>query len=200
MPDAFLALAETVDRDDSADEVALLNRLEADHANLRQAISFTNSKATLDSSNAFAWRPTWPISGGRGHFSEGRGILERAIATPGDIPPLTARRPSGGRRSWPKRRPGTRTSASRRGLALYQELGDLKGVAGALGGLGTIARLRGDLDTARSRHQDALETWRRAGDAAGAAGALDLGLTRQVGGLRGCRAGAARGAPLSASG
>ena len=47
--DAFLALAETADRDDSADEVALLNRLEADHANLRQAIS-TSSKATLDSS------------------------------------------------------------------------------------------------------------------------------------------------------
>ena len=60
-------------------------------------------------------------------------------------------------------------------------MGDLKGVAGALGGLGTIARLRGDLDTARSRHQDALEAWRRAGDAAGAAGALlDLGLTRQL--------------------
>ena len=44
-----------------------------------------------------------------------------------------------------------------------------------------IARQRGDLDTARSRHQEALDAWRRIGDAAGTAGALlDLGLTRQL--------------------
>ena len=85
--DAFLALAETVDRDDSADEVALLNRLEADHANLRQAISFYEQqgdaglvqRVRLAAHLAYFW---WL----RGHFSEGRGILERAIATPGDIP------------------------------------------------------------------------------------------------------------------
>jgi tetratricopeptide (TPR) repeat protein len=37
------------------------------------------------------------------------------------------------------------------------------------------------LKTARSRHQEALDAWRRAGDAAGTAGALlDLGLIRQL--------------------
>ncbi|MCC2629788.1 MAG: putative ATPase, partial [Thermomicrobiales bacterium] len=149
--DAFLALAETADRDDSADEVELLNRLEADHANLRQAIGFyeqqgeagLGQRVRLAAHLAYFW---WL----RGHFSEGRGILERAIATPGDIP-------------------------------TYQELDDLKGIAGALGGLGTIARLRGDLNAARSHHQNALAAWREAGDAAGAAGALiDLGFIREV--------------------
>ena len=85
--DAFLALAEAANRDDSADEVELLNRLEADHANLRQAISFYEQqgeaglvqRVRLAASLAYFW---WL----RGHFSEGRGILERAIATPGDIP------------------------------------------------------------------------------------------------------------------
>ena len=50
-------------------------------------------------------------------------------------------------------------------LALLRETGDMAGVADALTGLGVIARQRGDLKTARSRHQEALDAWRRAGDA-----------------------------------
>jgi tetratricopeptide (TPR) repeat protein len=57
----------------------------------------------------------------------------------------------------------------------------MAGVADSLTGLGVIARQRGDLKTARSRHQEALDAWRRASDAAGTAGALlDLGLIRQL--------------------
>jgi predicted ATPase/class 3 adenylate cyclase len=182
--DAFLAMAGAADRDDSADEVELLNRLEADHANLRQAIGFYEQqgdtgllqRVRLAAHLAYFW---WL----RGHFSEGRGILERAIATPSDIP-IADRAAAISGAAFLAEAQGDLERAQAlhaEGLALYQELGDLKGVAGALGGLGTIARLRGDLDTARSRHQDALETWRRAGDAAGAAGALlDLGLVREV--------------------
>src|SRR5215207_9939319 len=182
--DAFLALAETVDRDDSADEVALLNRLEADHANLRQAIGFyeqqgdagLGQRVRLAAHLAYFW---WL----RGHFSEGRGILERAIATPGDIPSADRAAAISGAAFLAEAQGDLERAHAlhEEGLAIFQELGDVKGVAGALGGLGTIARQRGDLATARSRHQDALEAWRRAGDAAGAAGALlDLGLTRQL--------------------
>ena len=182
--DAFLALAEVADRDDSADEVELLNRLEADHANLRQAISFYEQqgdaglvqRVRLAAHLAYFW---WL----RGHFSEGRGILERAIATPGDIPAADRAAAISGAAFLAEAQGDLERAQAlhEEGLALYQELGDVKGVAGALGGLGTIARQRGDLDTARSRHQEALEAWRRAGDAAGAAGALlDLGLIRQL--------------------
>jgi predicted ATPase/class 3 adenylate cyclase len=182
--DAFLALAEVADRDDSTDEVELLNRLEADHANLRQAISFYEEqgdvglvqRVRLAAHLAYFW---WL----RGHLSEGRGILERAIATPGDIPSADRAAAISGVAFLAEAQGDLERAKSlhEEGLALYQELGDLKGVAGALGGLGTIARQRGDLDAARSRHQEALEAWRRIGDAAGAAGALlDLGLTRQL--------------------
>jgi predicted ATPase/class 3 adenylate cyclase len=182
--DAFLALAEVADGDDSADEVELLNRLEADHANLRQAISFyeqqgdagLGQRVRLAVHLAYFW---WL----RGHFSEGRGILERALATPGDIPSADRAAALSGAAFLAEAQGDLERAQAlhEEGLSLYEKLGDLKGVAGALGGLGTIARQRGDLDTARSRHQDALEAWRRAGDAAGAAGALlDLGLTRQL--------------------
>jgi predicted ATPase/class 3 adenylate cyclase len=182
--DAFLALAEAADKDVSADEVALLNRLEADHANLRQAISFYEQqgdaglvqRVRLAASLAYFW---WL----RGHFNEGRGILERAIATRGDIPSAEYAAAISGAAFLAEAQGDLERAQAlhEEALVLYQESGDMKGVAGALGGLGTIARQRGDLDTARSRHQDALDTWRRLGDAAGAAGALlDLGLTRQL--------------------
>jgi predicted ATPase/class 3 adenylate cyclase len=182
--DAFLALAEDADGDDSADEVELLNRLEADHDNLRQAITFYEQqgdaglvqRVRLAAHMAYFW---WL----RGHFSEGRGILERAIATPGDIPSADRAAAISGAAFLAEAQGDLERAHAlhEEGLALYQELGDVKGVAGALGGLGTIARQHGDLDSARSRHQDALEAWRRAGDAAGAAGALlDLGLVRQM--------------------
>jgi predicted ATPase/class 3 adenylate cyclase len=182
--DTFLTLAEVVDGDDSADEVELLNRLEADHANLRQAISFYEQqgdaglvqRVRLAAHLAYFW---WL----RGHFSEGRGILERAIATPGDIPAADRAAAISGAAFLAEAQGDLERAQAlhEEGLSLYQELGDVKGVAGALGGLGTIARQHGDLDSARSRHQDALGAWRRAGDAAGAAGALlDLGLVRQM--------------------
>ena len=182
--DAFLALAEAADGDDSANEVELLNRLEADHANLRQAIGFYEQQGNavlvqrvrLAAHLAYFW---WL----RGHFSEGRGILERAIATPGDIPSADRAAAISGAAFLAEAQGDLERAQTlhEEGLSLYQTLGDMKGVAGALGGLGTIARQRGDLGTAREHHQEALEAWRRAGDAAGAAGALlDLGLTRQL--------------------
>ena len=166
--DAFLALAETVDRDDSADEVALLNRLEADHANLRQAISFYEQqgdaglvqRVRLAAHLAYFWwlralqRRTRHPRGRSRHLVTF--LLARAAAISGAA--FLAEAQGDLERA---------QALHEEGLALYQELGDPEGVAGALGGLGTIARLRGDLDTARSRHQDALEAWQRAGDAAG---------------------------------
>ncbi len=184
--DTYLALAELADQDDFTDEVDLLNRLEADHANLRQAISYYErqggaglvQRVRLAAHLAYFW---WL----RGHFSEGRGILERALATSGDIPASDRAAAISGAAFLAEAQGDLERAHAlhEEVLTLYRELVDMKGVAGALGGLGTIARLRGDLDTARARHQEALEAWRNAGDTAGAAGALlDLALIRQLGG------------------
>ena len=86
--DTLLALAENVNRDDFSGEVDLLNRLEADHANFRQAIAYYKSQGAaglakrvrLVAALAHFWRT-------HGHLSEGRRELEEAIAADGDIPP-----------------------------------------------------------------------------------------------------------------
>ena len=182
--DTLLALAETVDQEDVSGEVDLLNRLEADHANFRQAIAYYTSQGAaglakrvrLVAALAHFWRT-------HGHLAEGRRELEEAIAAEGDIPPAQCAPAIKGAALLAEAQ-GDLDGAERLNeqvLALLRETGDMAGVADALTGLGVIARQRGDLKTARSRHQEALDAWRRAGDAAGTAGALlDLGLIRQL--------------------
>jgi predicted ATPase/class 3 adenylate cyclase len=182
--DTLLALAENVHRDDLSEEVDLLNRLEADHANFRQAIAYYTSQGAaglakrvrLVADLAHFWRT-------HGHLAEGRRELEEAIAAEGDIPPAQCAPAIKGAALLAEAQ-GDLDGAERLNeqvLALLRETGDMAGVADALTGLGVIARQRGDLKTARSRHQEALDAWRRAGDAAGTAGALlDLGLIRQL--------------------
>jgi len=182
--DTLLALAEDVDRDDFSGEVDLLNRLEADHANFRQAIAYYSSqgeaglakRVRLVAALAHFWRT-------HGHLAEGRRVLEEAIAAAGDIPPAQCASAIKGAALLAEAQ-GDLDGAERLNqqvLTLLRETGDLAGVADSLTGLGVIARQRGDLKTARARHQEALDAWRRAGDAAGTAGALlDLGLIRQL--------------------
>jgi predicted ATPase/class 3 adenylate cyclase len=182
--DTLLALAENVDRNDVSGEVDLLNRLEADHANFRQAIAYYSSqgeaglaqRVRLVAALAHFWRT-------HGHLAEGRRELEEAIAAKGDISPAQCAPAIKGAALLAEAQ-GDLDGAERLNkqvLALLRETGDLAGVADALTGLGVIARQRGDLKTARSRHQEALDAWRRVGDAAGTAGALlDLGLIRQL--------------------
>ena len=104
--DTFLALAESADRDDPRREVDLLDRLEADHANLRQAIaSLRAARVTLASPSAFVWRRT-------GLFLVASRALQRRTRRsssgpsrhPVTFPPRTARRRSQGPRSSPKRK------------------------------------------------------------------------------------------------
>ena len=182
--DTLLVLAETVNQEDVSAEVDLLNRLEADHANFRQAIAYYTSqgpdglakRVRLVAALAHFWRT-------HGHLAEGRRELEEAIAAASDIPAAECAPAIKGAALLAEAQ-GDLDGAERLNqqvLALHRETGDLAGVADALTGLGVIARQRGDLKSARSRHQEALDAWRQAGDAAGTAGALlDLGLIRQL--------------------
>jgi predicted ATPase/class 3 adenylate cyclase len=182
--DTLLALAENVNQEDVSGEVDLLNRLEADHANFRQAIAYYTSQGTAGLANrvrlvaalAHFWRT-------HGHLAEGRRELEEAISAEGDIPPAACAPAIKGAALLAEAQ-GDLDGAERLNkqvLTLLRETGDLAGVADSLTGLGVIARQRGDLKSARSHHQEALDVWRRAGDEAGTAGALlDLGLIREL--------------------
>ena len=180
--DTFLALAENAGWDDVAAHGDVLDRLEADHANFRQAIAYYESlgpaglteRIRLVAALAHFW---WT----RGYVSEGRRLLEAAIVTRGDTSPT----------HWAAAISGAALLAEAQGefararclheeaLAVRRDVGDAAGIARSLTGLGVIARHQGDLETARGLQQDAFAAWTAAGDAAGAAGALlDLGLIR----------------------
>jgi predicted ATPase/DNA-binding SARP family transcriptional activator len=57
-------------------------------------------------------------------------------------------------------------------LALWREVGDQKGVAGALGCMAIIAKDSGDRSTAEALFQESLALWRDVGDRTGIAGTL----------------------------
>jgi len=182
--DTFRVLAENANWDDFASQADLLDRLEADHANLRQAISFYEQQGAAGLANRIrlgaALADFWWL---HGHLSEGRSVLERAIADWDGSPSLDLVAAISGAAFLAEAQGDLARGQSLQEevLALHQESGDMAGVARALTGLGEIARQRDDLETARSRHQEGLDAWRRAGDPAGIAGALlGLGLIRQL--------------------
>ncbi len=177
--DTFLALAENADWDEMSRQGELLDRLEADHANLRQAIEFyegkgergTGQRVRLASALAHFW---WV----RGHLTEGRRVLESAITAQGEIGASDRAAALSGaallaEAQWELDRA---RELHLEALSLDRTTGDAKGAARSLTGLGLIARHGGDLDSARALHQEALDVWRATGDHAGTAGALlDLG-------------------------
>jgi tetratricopeptide (TPR) repeat protein len=178
----FLTLAETADWDDVTGQADLLDRLEADHANLRQAIAFYEARGTDGLSKRVrlvaALAHFWWI---RGYFTEGRRLLESAIAGRGDIPSQDCSAAISGAALLAEAQGDLERAEQlhHEALAIRRETGDPKGIARSLTGLGAIARQRGDLATARSHHEEALDAWRDAADAPGTAGALlDLGLIR----------------------
>jgi len=178
--DTFLAMAESANWDDVAAQGDVLDRLEADHANLRQALTYYERLGpdgiTERMRLAAALTHFWWI---RGYFSEGRRLLEAAIAAPGDTAPADRAAAIAGAALLAEAQ-GELERAQRlhrEALAIRREIRDTPGIARSLTGLGVIARMQGDLATARTLHQEALAAWREAGDAAGTAGALlDLGL------------------------
>ena len=182
--DTFLALAEHADWDDMSQQGELLDRLEVDHANLRQAIEFYEGQGERGAGQrvrlASALADFWWM---RGHLTEGRKVLESAITTHGDIAASDRAAALSGaallaEAQWDLERA---RELHMEALSLHRAAGYAKGTARALTGLGVIARHEGDLDSARALHQEALDVWRATGDRAGTAGAmLDLGIVSHL--------------------
>jgi predicted ATPase/class 3 adenylate cyclase len=178
--DAFYTFATDADWEDLSRQGELLDRLEADHANLRQAIAFyedqgpssLGKRVRLGAELAYFW---WI----RGHLTEGRQILDRALSVPGTVDPGDRGAALSGaallaEAQWDL---AHAQRLHEEALALYQTAGDAKGIAESLTGLGNIARQQGDLKSARVLHQQALQARRTIGDQPGTAGALlDLGV------------------------
>lgn len=175
--DFFLALAEEVEPHlRGAEQVQLLEALETEHDNLRQALTFcleeTEGGEVGLRLGAALWR-FWEV---RGHYGEGRAHLDAALER--------AMGPE--EQQWPRARAlnGAGNLASRQGdytasraryeesLAIYRKLGNTSGIAYTLNNLGRMACNQGDSVAARALHEESLTIQRELGDKYGIAHSL----------------------------
>ena len=157
-----------------AEQGAWLDRLEAEHDNLRMALRFSveEDEAEIGLRLGGALAHFWEV---RGHRTEGRARLADVLHLSGtrshpwlrakalcEIAFLTSDR-------------GDRAAArvlSEESLAIMRELGDRRGVATSLDGLAWIANDLGDFSTGRALHEESLAIMREVGDRRGIALAL----------------------------
>jgi len=170
----YLRLAEEAEPElTRAEQVRWLERLEAEHDNLRAAL-----RRLLDAQQAEeALRLAGALSrfwSTHAHLSEGRQWLERALAI--------GKETAGALRAKAWRGAGYLAEAQmdykratdlyEESLRLYRELDDARGIARAVNGLGNVASAVGDLERAASLYGESLTAYRELGDNWGIAIAL----------------------------
>jgi predicted ATPase/class 3 adenylate cyclase len=139
------------------DSATWLVRYEREHDNFRAAIAWALESDPGDLGLRVPesmWR-FWVI---RGHFAEGRGWLERALAACPEAPPrLRGLALEGvGSIAW---RQGDLAAAARaftESLEIWRDTGNRNAVGAALTNLGTVIELQGDLDRAQALQEEAL--------------------------------------------
>jgi len=167
----YLALAEGAEPQiQGAEQAAWLDRLEMEHDNLRAALSWalTDGAAEIGLRLAAAlgefW---WP----RGHVSEGRRWLAAALACSGAATVATRAKAlyRAGELAYAQGEYGTAATLLEESLTLYRDLGDTRGIACVLRGLGNALSFRGDHELAEPLRYESLAMFREVDDAWGIA-------------------------------
>lgn len=177
--ECFLALAEAAEPEiqgagGGEAQAVWLDKLEADHSNLRAALQYGATAAREASTVALAgalWR-FWEV---RGHLSEGREALRGALAIGLDAAPaLRAKAIDGaGRLAWRQGDFEDAHTCFTESLALWREAGDATGEANALHGLARTALNLVDFPTARDSAEASLAIHRQIGNDQGIASAIN---------------------------
>jgi len=161
----FLAFTEDAEPElEGPDQVAWMERLEADYDNCRAALSWLVEvgEAELALRIGAALSLFWRI---RGHLSEGRRWLSEGLSG-GDAAPagVRARAMLGlGELAWKQGDYPQGEEKLEASLALCREAGDRRGEAQALNSLGFIASERNDLERAEKLLEESLALGRKAG-------------------------------------
>lgn len=183
--DWCLQLAEEAERGFfGAEQVDWLDRLEVELDNLRAALTWTIEQrdATLSQRLAAASWCLWRV---RGHRTEGRTWLERALqlGEEGDSPDRAKALDAAGDLAWVQGDDTRAEALHSESLAISRGNDDAAGVARALFGLGDVALRRREVDRAATSFEEALALNRSLRDRLWEAGCLvSLG---QVARLRG---------------
>jgi predicted ATPase/transcriptional regulator with XRE-family HTH domain len=157
------------------EQVAWLQRLDAEDANLMAALAWTIEHDDPSAGLAFA-SALWRYWATRGRLAEGRDWLERVLARPGagDADPAARADAHNALGNLLGDIGEYRAARQHYGeaLVLRRSLGDSEGVAGALNNLGLIAAWIGDYEEAMALHGESLELRRALGDTLGEAQSL----------------------------
>ncbi len=157
---------DTVARIMGSEQAVLLDRLEAEHDNLRAALGWaiergeTETAALLATSLAHFWEV-------RGHLTEGRAWLARVLDRSnagGDSATRAQLRYAAGRLASAQGDYVAARIHQRESAAIFRELGDVQGLASALGSLGTIAEYHAEYATARACFEESLALLRQVGN------------------------------------
>jgi predicted ATPase/Tfp pilus assembly protein PilF len=175
----FVALAEAAAPElTGPQQGAWLQRLEAEHDNLRAALAWSRQQAAWEVGlrlGGALWR-FWFM---HGHLSEGRRWLEVVLGGSGAAPAPARATALHGAGVLAERQGdyGRATALHAEALALRRELGDRGGIAGSLNNLGIVAHDQGDYGRATALYEEALALHRELGDTSGIASSLNnLGL------------------------
>ena len=155
------------------DQAPWLTRVDGEHDNLRAALGWLLQGLRVDEAAralrlaAALWWFWWV----RGHLSEGREWLARALAASDDSPAEVRARALHGAGSLAEAQGDYDQAVNLHdeALALYRSVGDQQGMANTLDGLGQITRDRGDYDQAVRFFDEALAIYRATRDRLGEA-------------------------------
>jgi predicted ATPase len=178
----YLAVAEAAQPQLRGAEGAVwLDRLEAEHDNLRAALVWALGGGDADLGGRLAvalagswWNGLW---GARGYWSEGWRWLEAVLAQRGGVAPAIRARALLWTAEYARRHKGDWKEGSAReaeALALFRTAGDRSGIAAALTNQGRIAWQHGDYPEAMRLLEEALALHRELGDRHGSAITLHL--------------------------
>jgi predicted ATPase/class 3 adenylate cyclase len=161
----FLALAEEAEPELSgAEQLACLERLEAEHDNFRAALAWSlEEKPETALRLVGALARFWEM---RSYFSEGSGWLEASLRKSDSADAATRAKLSSeaGTFAWHRGDYDRAIALHGEALELYRELGDERGVAFALICLGAQELERGDYERAKPLFEEALALSRKTGD------------------------------------
>ena len=173
--DFFLGLAEEAEPGLLGGQQSVwLERLDADHGNLRAALAWyarrKDRTAALRMAGALWW--FWFL---RGLYDEGRGWLEASLAAGGNVPDIHRAKAlvAAGDFAFLRTEYAPARGRIEEGLALYRALDNRRGVARAVQLLGSIAREQGRYAQAEAFHEESLALCRELGDDWGVAQSLD---------------------------
>ena len=175
----YLTLAEEAEPElRGPQQVVWLERVEREYDNLRAALRWSLERGEVGDNSEMALRlgaALWRFWDVRGHWSDGRDFLERALArSKGVAVPVQVKALKGAAHLAFVQSDTDRAEAlTEECLAQCRELGDTAGIAFSFRRLGAIAARRGNLVVASSLTEESLVLFREVGDKQGIAWALN---------------------------